>query len=95
MHAMQDTPDAKDLVPASHAVEFSDVSYEYTLGNPVVQNVSFAIAGGKTLALVGATGSGAHLRSPPSMRIQSSPLPTCCDGLPLHASVLAPAALPP
>ena len=54
----QDKPDAKELVPTSHAVEFSNVTYEYTPGNPVLHNVSFSIPGGKTLALVGATGSG-------------------------------------
>ncbi len=54
----QDKEDAKTLVPASHAVEFSNVSYEYTPGNPVLRNVSFSIAGGQTLALVGATGAG-------------------------------------
>lgn len=57
---MQDQPDAKQLVSAGHAVEFSNVTYEYTAGTPVLHNVSFNIAGGKTLALVGATGSGEH-----------------------------------
>lgn len=56
--SIQDKPDAKQLVSAGHAVEFSNVTYEYTAGTPVLHNVSFNIAGGKTLALVGATGSG-------------------------------------
>ena len=39
-------------------VEFENVSFEYIENNPVLQNVSFSIEPGKSLAIVGATGSG-------------------------------------
>ena len=39
-------------------VEFKNVSFEYIENNPVLKNVSFEIKSGKSLAIVGATGSG-------------------------------------
>lgn len=39
-------------------VEFDHVVFQYVPNNPVLKSVSFAAAGGKTVALVGATGSG-------------------------------------
>ena len=55
---MQDKPDAKPYEPASASIEFDNVSFEYSVGMLVLDRVSFRVAGGKTLALVGATGSG-------------------------------------
>ncbi|MBQ9417460.1 MAG: ABC transporter ATP-binding protein [Bacteroidales bacterium] len=40
------------------AVEFQHVSFAYVEGTPVVNDVSFKIERGKTLAIVGASGSG-------------------------------------
>jgi subfamily B ATP-binding cassette protein MsbA len=40
------------------AVEFRDVSFEYTPGVPVLRNVTFAVAPGTSVALVGPSGSG-------------------------------------
>lgn len=40
------------------AVEFRDVSFAYVEGVPVIDNISFKIERGKTLAIVGASGSG-------------------------------------
>jgi ATP-binding cassette, subfamily B, multidrug efflux pump len=39
-------------------IEFREVSFEYKENNPVLQQVSFQVETGQTLAIVGATGSG-------------------------------------
>ena len=55
---MQDAPGAKNLVVDSATVAFEGVSFEYSAGTAVLQNVNFQADGGQTVALVGATGSG-------------------------------------
>jgi len=54
-----DRPDAEDLLEVEGHVEFSDVtfSYEPDLG-PALADVSFTVPPGKTLGVVGRTGSG-------------------------------------
>lgn len=37
---------------------FQDVTFGYNPAHPILKNVSFTVEGGKTLALVGPTGSG-------------------------------------
>lgn len=44
--------------PIRGAIEFRDVSFAYNEGAPVLKNISFSIPAGKTLAIVGSTGSG-------------------------------------
>ena len=39
-------------------LRFEQVNFEYTPDTPILKNVSFEVANGKTLAIVGATGSG-------------------------------------
>jgi ATP-binding cassette subfamily B protein len=39
-------------------VRFEDVAFSYDEGRPVIQEVSFAVAPGETIAIVGATGAG-------------------------------------
>lgn len=39
-------------------IEFQNVSFGYTPENPVLKNVSFKVASGQTVAIVGQTGSG-------------------------------------
>ncbi|KAL6777369.1 hypothetical protein ACKKBF_B21245 [Auxenochlorella protothecoides x Auxenochlorella symbiontica] len=56
--SINDSPGATDLAVTQHDVSFKDVSFEYHAGTRVLSNVSFAIPAGKTVALVGATGSG-------------------------------------
>ncbi len=45
-------------VPMSGDIEFQNVSFGYHLENPVLKNVSFKVAAGQTVAIVGQTGSG-------------------------------------
>jgi len=39
-------------------VEFKNVTFSYDVGNPILNNVSFKITAGETVALVGPTGAG-------------------------------------
>ncbi|HRN91281.1 MAG TPA: ABC transporter ATP-binding protein [Ferruginibacter sp.] len=53
------TPESGTATTPIHgAIEFRNVSFEYNEGTPVLKNVSFSIPAGKTLAIVGSTGSG-------------------------------------
>jgi ATP-binding cassette subfamily B protein len=53
----EDVSDAAVPRFAGH-VKFSDVSFSYKQGEPVLQNISFEARPGQTVALVGHTGSG-------------------------------------
>jgi len=53
-----DAPGARPLPPVRGTVEFDAVHFEYQPGRPVLEDVSFAVEPGKTVALVGHTGSG-------------------------------------
>ncbi|GFR40137.1 hypothetical protein Agub_g693, partial [Astrephomene gubernaculifera] len=55
---VQDAPTARELVVAKGELVFDDVCFQYDAGQVVLRHVSFRGAGGRTLALVGATGSG-------------------------------------
>jgi ABC-type multidrug transport system fused ATPase/permease subunit len=46
------------LLDVQGEVEFDDVSFEYTVGLPVLKNISFKAPAGSTTALVGSSGSG-------------------------------------
>src|SRR5215207_10619686 len=56
--AVHDRPHAKDIARFEGAVAFQGVSFSYDGRRPAVQEVSFAVEPGETVALVGATGSG-------------------------------------
>jgi ABC-type multidrug transport system fused ATPase/permease subunit len=53
-----DAPRAKPLAPIQGHVQFQEVSFAYDPGRPVLADVSFTVAPGQTVALVGHTGSG-------------------------------------
>lgn len=56
---LPDAPDAVDLDEPIRTVEFQDVGFHYPGQDaPALQNVSFRLSGGQTLALVGLSGSG-------------------------------------
>ena len=55
-----DAPDAQALAPGDGAVRFEHVTFAYdaTPDSPVLRDVSFSVARGKTLGIVGPPGSG-------------------------------------
>jgi ATP-binding cassette subfamily B protein len=53
-----DAPGARSLSVIRGQVEFQEVSFEYDRGRPVLRDISFLVAPGQTVALVGHTGSG-------------------------------------
>ena len=53
-----DKPDARELPPGPGQLRFGHVDFEYTPGRRVLEDVDLDIAPGKTIALIGHTGSG-------------------------------------
>jgi len=56
--AITDAPAAVPLRVESDGLYFKDVSFEYLKDTPVLQDVSFSISPGETVAIVGHTGAG-------------------------------------
>ncbi|HPM12988.1 MAG TPA: ABC transporter transmembrane domain-containing protein [Bacteroidales bacterium] len=60
-----DAPNAKSITTFEKDIEFKNVSFSYTKERPVLQNISIKLEKGKSIALVGQSGSGkttiAHL----------------------------------
>ena len=54
----QDAPGAADLEVGAGAVRFDKVCFSYVAGIPVLNEVTFTAAAGKTTAIVGASGAG-------------------------------------
>jgi ABC-type multidrug transport system fused ATPase/permease subunit len=53
-----DRPDATDLPDGPGRLRFESVGFEYLHGRPVLQDIELDIEAGKTIALIGHTGSG-------------------------------------
>jgi ABC-type multidrug transport system fused ATPase/permease subunit len=53
-----DRPSAVELPPGPGEIRFEDVSFEYLPGRPVLDAVELAVDAGRTVALIGHTGSG-------------------------------------
>ncbi|WP_316568239.1 ABC transporter ATP-binding protein [Neobacillus sp. YIM B06451] len=56
--AVTDAPNAKELAPIHGWVEFKNVVFGYEEADRILDDVSFKVEPGDTIALVGATGSG-------------------------------------
>jgi len=55
---VEDAPAAVALPPVQGAIEFRDVTYRYPNGHTALEDVTFRVAPGETVALVGPTGAG-------------------------------------
>lgn len=53
-----DAPNARNLVLKGGQIEFKNVSFSYNPDRAILRNISFTVPAGKTVALVGASGSG-------------------------------------
>jgi ABC-type multidrug transport system fused ATPase/permease subunit len=53
-----DRPDASELPPGGGDLRFEDVRFEYLEGRPVLDDVTLDVPAGRTVALIGHTGSG-------------------------------------
>ncbi|WP_058303031.1 ABC transporter ATP-binding protein [Gorillibacterium timonense] len=55
---VSDVPDAKELPPIKGNVKFDDVTFAYDPGVNILENLSFDVKAGESIALVGPTGAG-------------------------------------
>ncbi len=55
---VQDKPDATDLAVQGGTIQFENVTFAYDPRRPILKDVSFHVPAGKSVAIVGPTGSG-------------------------------------
>ena len=55
---VEDSKDAQPLKLTTGAIKFDQISFRYLADQPVLQNISFEVPGGKMVAVVGPSGSG-------------------------------------
>ena len=53
-----DAPDARDLIVDGGRIEFDGVAFGYDPRRPILEEVSFTVPAGRTLAIVGPSGAG-------------------------------------
>jgi ATP-binding cassette subfamily B protein len=53
-----DRPDARELPPGGGEIRFEGVRFDYLPGRPVLEDVTLDVPAGRTIALIGHTGSG-------------------------------------
>jgi ABC-type multidrug transport system fused ATPase/permease subunit len=53
-----DRPGARPLPAGAGEIRFDNIAFEYTAGRPVLRGIDLEITAGKTIALIGHTGSG-------------------------------------
>jgi ATP-binding cassette subfamily B protein len=53
-----DAPDAKEISETAGAIAFSNVSFGYASGRPVLEDITLSIASNQIVAIVGGTGAG-------------------------------------
>ncbi|MFT4967185.1 MAG: subfamily B ATP-binding cassette protein MsbA [Candidatus Deianiraeaceae bacterium] len=55
---IQNTPNPVELTRTKGNIEFKNVFFSYNGSNSILEDISFSVQGGKTLAIVGPTGAG-------------------------------------
>jgi ABC-type multidrug transport system fused ATPase/permease subunit len=55
---IEDRPGALELPPGPGTIRFERVDFSYVPGRPVLEGIDFEVAAGRTVALIGHTGSG-------------------------------------
>ncbi len=55
---VEDKADAEPLADVRGAIEFDNVTFGYERDRPILRDISFSVAPGETVAIVGPTGSG-------------------------------------
>jgi ABC-type protease/lipase transport system fused ATPase/permease subunit len=69
---IQDSPFAKDLLITDGTIEFDHVSFHYQVERPILKNISFRIAPGQTLAIVGPSGAGKRVERRDNVSVRTS-----------------------
>src|SRR5262249_45099948 len=79
---IQDEPDAIEAADLKGKITFSNVSFGYQPGTPVLQNISFNVAPGQQVALLGRSGSGKSTLSALALRLYDPQAGSICiDGV--------------
>lgn len=55
---IESKPNARRLEAVKSSIEYKDVNFEYTKGQPVLKNINFSVRVGQTIALAGNSGGG-------------------------------------